>query len=79
MQISDEAKRTLIRLAVETVVYALLVIFYLFLILNFFEGTLVALFQTNLYFYGFLALSLMVAQGFLLEFLTSFLLDRLNL
>ncbi len=79
MHISDEVRRTLIRLALEIVIYLTLVVIYLFLILNFFTAPLVNLFKTNLGASAFLGLGLMIFQGLFLESVTSYLLDRLNL
>lgn len=79
MQLSTDTKRTLIRLAVEIILYALLVVVYLFLVLHFLGPELVVLFKHNLLLYAGLALGLMVFQGVFLESVTTFLIDRLEL
>ncbi len=79
MTLSPETKRTLIRLALEVVVYGVLVVIYLSVLLNFFTATLVLLFKSDLVLYVALALALMVFQGIFLESVTTFLIDRLNL
>jgi hypothetical protein len=79
MQLSAATKRKLIRLALEIVLYALLVFTYLFLILRFFTAELVTLFKHDLVLYAGLALGLMVFQGIFLESVTTFLIDRLEL
>jgi hypothetical protein len=79
MHLSSETKRTLIRVAFELILYAVLVVVYLFLVLTFFGPELVALFKRDLVLYAGLALGLMVFQGFFLESVTTFLIDRLGL
>ncbi len=72
--------RSLIRnFAIEVVIYGALVVVYFFLILAFLAEPLANLFEENLVIYAFVALGLIVAQGALLEFVTSFLLNRLGL
>jgi hypothetical protein len=79
MQLSTETKRGLVRLALEILLYALLVVVYLFLVLRFLGPELVQLFKHNLALYAGLALGLMVFQGLFLESVTTFLIDRLEL
>ncbi len=74
-----QIRRVAIRLALEMGLYALLVVFYLFLVLRFFGDELVRLFHSNPPFYALLALALMVVQGIFLESVTTFLIDRLQL
>lgn len=74
-----EFKRVLARFALEVAIYMVLVVVYLALVFRFFAAELVALFHTELVLYAGLALSLIVFQGFFLEAVTSFLVDRLNL
>lgn len=72
--------RSLVRnFAIEVVIYGTLVVVYFFLVLRFLAVPLANLFEQNLVIYAFVALGLIVAQGALLEFVTSFLLDRLGL
>jgi hypothetical protein len=69
----------LINFAIEILVYAFLVVGYFYLVLRLLESFLAELFQNNLAVYAFLGLGLIVAQGILLEIVTSFILDRLKL
>jgi len=55
----------------ETGVYAVLVAIYFFLVRHFLGGWLKPLFEGHPVGYAFLALGLMVFQGFLLEMLTT--------
>jgi hypothetical protein len=72
--------RKLIRsLAIEALVYAVLVLAYFFLVLRLLGEPLMRLFSSNLTLYAILALALIVIQGAVLEFLTSFLLRQLGL
>jgi hypothetical protein len=79
MRLTTETKRGLIRLVLEIILYAFLVVVYLFLILRFLGPELVLLFKQNLVLYAGLALGLMVFQGIFLETVTTFLIDRLEL
>jgi hypothetical protein len=79
MNLSPEAKRTLLRLALEIGIYALLVVIYISLILHFFTDELVLLFKRDPVLYAALALGLIVFQGIFLERITTFLIDRLEL
>ncbi len=79
MRITPEMRRTLLRLAIELGIYAVLVSAYMFLILHFFSGLLVQLFHDDRVMYAALALALMVFQGIFLESVTTFLIDRLEL
>jgi hypothetical protein len=63
---------------VELVVYSALVAGYYFLVLHFLGGWLYRLFETNRGLYAALALSLIVAQGVVLEILTRWLLTWLK-
>jgi hypothetical protein len=62
----------------EVVIYAALVIAYFFLVLRFLAEPLKELFSSNLVVYAFASLGLIVVQGAVLEFVTSFLLRRLG-
>ncbi len=79
MKISEETRRTLLRIALELGIYALLVAGYMYLILRAFTGVLVELFHGDRVLYAGFALGLMVLQGIILESLTTFLIDRLGL
>lgn len=72
--------RKLIRnFTIEVLIYAVLVVGYFFLVLRFLGEPLAKLFTTDLTLYAFVALALILAQGAVLEFLTTFLLNRLGL
>ena len=64
---------------IELVIYGVLVIGYFLIALRYLNNFLTNLFQSNLVAYAFLALLLIVAQGVLLDGLTSFLLNRIKL
>lgn len=64
---------------IELVVYGIFVTIYFFLVLRFLSAPLLTLFAKSLPLYGTIALVLIVAQGVLMEYMTSFLLERLGL
>jgi hypothetical protein len=64
---------------IEMVIYAALVVGYFYLALRFLGNPLKHLFTNNLELYAFLALVLVVAQGVLLEALTSLIVNWLKL
>ena len=73
-------KRSLIRgFVIEILVYAVLVVAYFFLVLRLLADPLYDLFNNNLVVYAFVALGLIVAQGVVLEAITSFILHKLGL
>ena len=75
-----EKMRVLLRnLAIELVVYAILIIIYTVVVLRLLSEPLTRLFHTNLVTYAFAGLGLIVAQGALLDAVTSFLLKQLGL
>jgi hypothetical protein len=65
--------------AIEVLLYTVLVVGYFFLVLRLLQEPLKRLFTTNLVVYAFVALGLIVVQGAVLEFVTSFLISRLGL
>ncbi|MDP6769709.1 MAG: hypothetical protein QF704_03325 [Anaerolineales bacterium] len=72
--------KTIIRnLALELLVYGILVTAYAFIALRWLADPINALFHDNLLIYAFLGLVLIVAQAAILERLTTFLLERLGL
>ncbi len=64
---------------VELVLYGALVIGYFLIVLRLLNDYLTALFRENLLLYAFFALFLIVAQGVLLDSLTSFLLSKIKI
>ncbi len=75
-----EKMRVLLRnLAIELVVYTILVVIYTVVVLRLLSQPLARLFDTNLVTYAIVALGLIAAQGALLDAVTSFLLKQLRL
>ena len=76
----DKNIKSFIRnLIIELVVYGILLVLYFFVVLRFLGGLLENLFYSQTIVYAFLGLGLIVAQGVLLEALTSFLIRLLRL
>ena len=72
--------RVLLRnLAIELIIYAILVVIYTVVVLRLLNEPLTRLFDTNLVTYAIVALGLVAAQGALLDAVTSFLLKQLGL
>lgn len=76
---NPEVRRLLRNFSIELLVYAALVFGYFLLVLQFLGQPLARLFSTNLVLYAFVALLLIVAQGVLLEAVTSFIMGLLGL
>jgi hypothetical protein len=72
-------RNLIINFAIELVVYGVLVVGYFYVVLRFLETFLTGLFRNNTTLYAFLGLGLVVGQGVLLETVTSYILDWLNL
>ena len=66
-------KKLIRNFAIEVLIYAVLVVGYFFLVLRFLADPLEKLFQNNLALYSIVALLLILAQGVLLEAVTSFI------
>lgn len=64
--------------AVEALIYAALVVGYFVLVLRVMGEPLESLFMDNLTLYAFVALALIVAQGAILDLLTSLIVSRLG-
>lgn len=76
----DSERRTIIRtFAVELIIYGILVVLYFFLVLRTLGTWLHDLYANNLTLYAVAALVIIVAQGLILEAVSSFLVDRLGL
>lgn len=74
------AIRKLIRVfGLQLIIYAVLVTVYLFIILRYLSDWLLDLYQTNLPLYAFLSLLFIILQAVLLDWLTTFLMDRFGL
>jgi hypothetical protein len=76
---NPEAMTMLRNFAIEVLIYTALVIGYFVLVLRLLGEPLKKLFTDHLTLYAFAALALIVVQGVVLEFLTSFLVSRLRL
>lgn len=76
---NPKMKKLIRNFTIEVLIYAVLVVGYFFLVLRFLGEPLAKLFTTDLTLYAFVALALILAQGAVLEFLTTFLLNRLGL
>jgi hypothetical protein len=74
-----EKLRAIRNLIIELIVYGTLVTFYALSVLQLLADPLADLYADNLTLYAWLALFLIVGQGFVLEEVTSFLIDRLRL
>ena len=75
----NNIRRLIRNFIIELLVYGVLVVFYFYLVLQFLGGFLEDLFKTNLITYAFLGLGLIVAQGVVLDLITTFLLDQIKL
>jgi hypothetical protein len=72
--------RVLIRnLVIELILYSVLLTVYLFTVLRFLDDVLARLFNNNLVAYAFIGLGLILAQGVVLDLLTSFIINQLPL
>lgn len=73
-------RRRIIRnLIIELFIYGLLLLIYFLTVLRFLVEPLTNLFYQDPYFYAVTALILIVVQAVVLEWITSFLIDKLNL
>ena len=75
----DAVRRLFGSFVLELSIYAALVVGYFFLVLRLLGDPLKSLFTENLTIYAFVALALIVAQGVLLEGVTSFIMSHLGL
>jgi hypothetical protein len=76
---NPEIRRLVRGFSIELVIYAALVVVYFLLVLRFLGRPLERLFESHLAVYAFVSLLLIVAQGVLLEFVTSFVIGLLGL
>ncbi len=73
-------RRRLIRnLIIELIIYGILLIVYFLTVLRFLGEPLTRLFHLDPWVYALVALVIIVAQAVVLEWVTSFLVDRLGL
>ena len=77
---NEQRIRMLVRnFVIELIVYSILVVAYFVVAIRLLGEWLARLFHSNLVTYALISLGLIVAQGVLLDVITSFLLTRLNL
>lgn len=76
---TEEIKKLLRNLVIELVIYGTLITVYFLVVLRLLGEPLTRLFGNNLTAYALISLGLILAQGVLLDLVTSFLLDRLRL
>ena len=72
-------KVTIRNFAIELGIYGVLILVYTVVVLQWLSEPLAQLFKTNLTTYAFIGLGLIIAQGALLDRITSFLVTILNL
>ena len=72
-------KKIIRNFAIELVVYGILVTIYFLVVLDRLGDWLLNLYETNLTLYAFVALALIVVQAVVLEWVTTFLIERLGL
>jgi hypothetical protein len=75
----EDRLRAIRGVVAELIVYGGLVALYAVSVLQFLADPLANLYEDNLTLYAWVALALIVAQGVVLDGVTSFLLDRLRL
>lgn len=76
---NPKTRRLLRNFLVELVVYGALVVIYFLVVLRTIGDWLTMLYEENLSLYAIVALVLIVVQGFVLELVTTFLIERLGL
>ena len=74
-----DRKKIILNFAIELVVYGILVTIYFLVVLDRLGDWLLNLYETNLTLYAFVALALIVVQAVVLEWVTTFLIERLGL
>lgn len=67
------------RLAIELLLYGVLLVVYFWFVLRYLDSWIYSLFNESLTIYSVISLILIVAQGVLLEMVTHFLMDKLGL
>lgn len=76
---NPQTKRLLLNFILEVFTYSVLLLVYFLFVLNYLGEPLNDLFHQNLVFYAGATLFLIVAQSVLLDFITTFLVERLDL
>lgn len=77
--LKPRTKRLLVNFILEVIIYSILLSIYFLVVLRFLGEPLKDLFNQNLVVYAGATLLLIVAQSVLLDFITTFLVDRLDL
>lgn len=72
-------RRIITSFAIEVAIYGILLMVYFLLVLRFLADPLMRIFQNRLVVYAFVSLGLIVAQGALLDGVTSFLVKQFGL
>jgi len=72
-------RRLLKEFLIELSIYAVFVLLYLFLVLGLLGKFMASIFSRDIVLYTVLALGLIITQGVVLEYITSFLMDRLEI
>lgn len=75
----QETRKLIRNFVIELAVYGVLVLVYFLIVLRSLGDWLLELYDTNLTVYAVVALILIVAQAVVLDFVTTFLIDRLGL
>ena len=74
------SKKKLIRIfGLQLLIYSVLVTIYLFLIMRYLSDWLVLLYDENLPLYAVISLAFIVLQAVMLDWLTTFLMDRFGM
>ena len=76
---SAKTKRILINFIFEMLIYGVLLVIYFWAVLRFLGEPLNQLFHLDPWVYAIATLLLIIAQGVLLEWITSFLVERLGI
>jgi hypothetical protein len=76
---NPSVRKLVINFAIELVVYGILVLGYFLLVLRYLNSILTELYENNMIVYAFLGLGLVVAQGVVLEYVTSIIITKLRI
>lgn len=74
-----KTRRLLLNFILEVIIYSILLLVYFIFVLRFLGEPLNALFHQNLFFYAGATLVMIITQSVLLDFITTFLVERLDL
>lgn len=79
IQNNFNTKKLIRNFIIELIIYGVLVVGYFLIVLQFFNTFLLELFDDNLILYSVVALLLIIAQGVLLDYVTTFLVNQIKL